>query len=119
GIETSLDAKGEVELLRDIGSSAIQSYFNFENPLQEGRDLCEELKILGKDRICQIHCTNKDGEWLQNDPMIDMNRVKETLDEIGWSGWLVLERSRDVDDVHNVLKNYGANADYVKTVFQS
>lgn len=61
GIETALDATGEVKLLNDIGSPAIQSYFNFENPLQAGRDLCSQLQILGKDRICQIHCTDKDG----------------------------------------------------------
>ncbi len=65
GIETSLDAKSEVELLKEIGSPAIKIYFNFQNPLEAGRDLYEELKILGKDRICQIHCTDTDGVFLE------------------------------------------------------
>lgn len=119
GIETALDAAGEVKLLEEIGSPAIKSYFNFANALQNGRDLHAELRTLGKDRICQIHCTNEDGVWLENDPKIDLKRVKQTLDEMGWSGWLVIERSRDAKDVRNVKKNFGANAAYLKSVFQA
>ncbi|KAI9453503.1 xylose isomerase domain-containing protein TIM barrel [Russula earlei] len=74
GIETALDAEGEVKLLKEIGSPAIKIYFNFSNPLKEGRDLYKELTTLGKDRICMIHCTNKDSVWLQNDPQIDMKK---------------------------------------------
>ncbi|MEI9955959.1 MAG: hypothetical protein WDM90_06545 [Ferruginibacter sp.] len=37
-----------------------------------------------------IHATNKDSVWLQNDPQIDMQKVKTTLDKMKWSGWLVL-----------------------------
>lgn len=118
GIETALDAAGEVRLLDEIGSPAIKSYFNFANALQNRRDLLTELRILGKDRICQIHCTNEDGVWLENDPKVDLRKVKQTLDEMGWHGWLVLERSRDAKDARNVKKNFGANAAYVKSVFQ-
>lgn len=119
GIETALDAKGEVELLREIGSTYIQSYFNFSNPLKAGRDLHEELRILGKKRICQIHCTDEDGVWLQNNTRLDLKKVKQTLDDMGWSGWLVIERSRDAADPRNVKKNFGANTAYLKTIFQA
>jgi len=118
GIETSLSATEEVKLLKDVGSPAIQIYFNFANPLAAGRDLYKELTILGKNRICQIHCTNKDSVWLQNDPQIDMKKVKATLDKMGWSGWLVIERSRDATDPRNVKKNFGANTAYMKSIFQ-
>ena len=118
GIETALDAAGEVKLLDEIGSPAVKSYFNFANALQNGRDLHKELRTLGKDRICQIHASNEDGVWLQNDPKIDLPKVKQTLDEMGWSGWLVIERSRDARDGRNVKKNFGANAAYLKSVFQ-
>jgi len=118
GIETTLPAVEEVRLLEDIGSPAVKSYFNFANALDAKRDLCQELRVLGKDRICQIHCTNTDGVWLQNDTAIDMRKVRATLDEMGWRGWLVVERSRDAKDVHNVKSNFGANTRYVKSVFQ-
>jgi sugar phosphate isomerase/epimerase len=119
GIETGLPAADELKLLKEINSPAIRSYFNFSNALQNGRDLNAELRTLGKEYICQIHCTDQDGVWLQNDPKIDMPKVKQTLDEMGWSGWLVMERSRDKNDSRNVKKNYGANAAYLKSIFQN
>ena len=119
GIETSLDARGEVELLRDVNSKHIQIYFNFSNPLKAGRDLHEELRILGRKRICQMHCTDEDGVWLQNNTRLDLRKVKQTLADMGWQGWLVIERSRDAADARNVKKNFGANTAYLKSIFQA
>ena len=118
GIETALDASGEVDLLRDVGSPAVRSYFNFANALQNGRDLIEEINILGSKRICQIHCTDEDGYLLENNPRLDMPKVKQTLDEMNWSGWLVLERSRDAGNPHDVVGNFGANTRYLKSIFK-
>ncbi|WP_407427432.1 sugar phosphate isomerase/epimerase family protein [Arcticibacter sp.] len=119
GIETALDASLELKLLKDIGSKNVKSYFNFSNALKNNRDLNSELKILGKKNICQIHCTDDDGVWLENNPRIDMKQVKATLDNMGWSGWLVVERSRDANDPRNVKRNFSANTAYVKSVFQN
>jgi sugar phosphate isomerase/epimerase len=118
GIETALDAKAELKLLNDIGSPAIKSYFNFSNALKNNRDLCRELEILGRNNIIQIHCTDDDGVWLQNNTRLDMKKVKKTLDKMKWKGWLVIERSRDAKDPTNVKKNFSANTAYVKSIFQ-
>jgi sugar phosphate isomerase/epimerase len=118
GVETSLPAAEEVKLLDDIGSPAVKIYFNFANGVKAGRDLCGELRTLGRERICQIHASNEDGVWLENDPKIDLPKVKQTLDEMGWSGWLVIERSRDAKDPRNVKKNFGANTACLKKIFQ-
>jgi len=119
GIETALDATGELELLNEINSPAIKSYFNFANPLQKGRDLIQEIKILGKENIYQIHCTDEDGVWLENNNRINMPKVKQTLDKIDWSGWLVIERSRDVNNAGDVMGNFAANTRYLKSIFQN
>jgi L-ribulose-5-phosphate 3-epimerase len=119
GIETALDARGEVALLDEIGSPAIQSYFNFANPLQAGRDLLAELRVLGRERICQIHCTDEDKVWLEHNERLDLRAAKAVLDAMGWSGWLVLERSRDARNPRDVVGNFGANARYVKKIFQA
>lgn len=118
GIETALDAEGDRKLLDDIGSPAIRVYFNFSNALQANRDLIKELRTLGKERICQIHCTDQDGVWLQDNKRLDMPRVKAVLDEMGWGGWLVIERSRRADRSRDVKGNFSANAHYLKTIFQ-
>lgn len=119
GIETALDAAGEAALLDEIGSPSVRSYFNFANALQAGRNVCSELRTLGKDRICQIHCTDEDGVWLEHNDRLDMLAAKKTLDDMEWSGWLVVERSRDASDPRNVRKNFGANVSYLKSVFQA
>jgi len=119
GIETSLDAAGEKQLLKEIGSPGIKIYFNFANPLQNGRDLHKELKILGVENICQIHCTSKDKYWLQDDTQINMPAIKKTLDDMGYKGWLVIERSRNASVKSNEVRlNYGTNARYLKKIFQ-
>lgn len=118
GIRTPLDAKGNIKLLKEIDSQGIKIYYSFQNALDNGRDLCKELKKLGKDRICQIHCTDTDGVTLPYNTRLDMNAVKHTLDKMGWSGWLVIERSRNKDEVRNVKKNFGTNVSYLKEIFQ-
>ncbi|WP_443947352.1 sugar phosphate isomerase/epimerase family protein [Pedobacter sp. AW1-32] len=118
GIETSLDAKSELQMLKDIGSANVKSYFNFSNAIKNGRDLHKELRILGRKNIIQIHASNEDGVWLQNDPKVDLHKVKQTLDEMRWSGWLVIERSRDAAQATNVKYNFGANTEYLKQIFQ-
>lgn len=118
GIETALDAAGEAALLDEIGSPAIRSYFNFANALQNKRDLHTELRTLGRERIVQIHATNEDRVWLENDDAIDLPAVKRTLDAMSWSGWLVVERSRDATDPRNVKRNFTANVAYLKKIFQ-
>ena len=119
GVETALDAAGEVRLLDEVGSPAVQSYFNFANALQNGRDLHAELRTLGADRIRQIHASNRDGALLEHDPQIDLASVRRTLDAMGWRGWLVIERSRDAADARNVVGNFGANARTLKRMFQA
>src|SRR5690606_10680083 len=117
GIETALDAKGEVQLLKDIGSKHVKIYFNFSNPLKENRNLMEELKILGRKNICMIHCTDEDGVWLENNKRLNMLEVKKVLDKMKWSGWLVIERSRDAKLSPKMVKeNFGANTRYVKGI---
>ncbi len=118
GIETTLDAEASLALLKDVNSPAIKIYYNFANAWKNQRDIHQELRTLGAENICQIHCTNTDGYWLQNDPQVDMPAIKRTLEEIGYKGYLVMERSRDISIVRDVKANYTANCTYLKKIFQ-
>lgn len=118
GIRTGLSAKEDIKLLEQINSEGIQIYFSVQEALDNKHDLYKELKTLGRKRICQIHISETDGVTLPHSKNIDMHRVKEQLDKMGWSGWLVVERSRDAGDVRNVKKNFGMNIRYLKEVFQ-
>ena len=47
-----------------------------------------------------------------------MKKVKNAFDEMGWRGWLPIERSPDAKDPRNVKWNFEANTKYLKSVFQ-
>lgn len=119
GINTRLDAKGNQKLLKEIKSEGIAIFYKFQTIVENGWDIVKDLKKLGAKNICAIHATNTDSIWLCNDKAIDMPQIKQALDQMGWSGWLFVERSRDVKMVHNVKMNYGANVRYLKEIFNS
>ena len=119
GIDTPLDAKGNLKLLREIGSDGIAIFYKLQTIVENHWDIPTDLKRLGVRNVCAIHASGNDGVWLRNDPAIDMAALKQTLDQMGWSGWLFVERSRDTTMVRNVKMNYGSNVHYLKTVFSS
>ena len=118
GIRTQLPAAESIQLLDSIKSDGIKIYYNFQDAADANRDICQELRLLGRDRICQIHASNTDGVNLREDPEIDLPAIKIVLDEIGWKGWLVIERSRDASRVRDVSYNFGRNVAYLKEIFQ-
>lgn len=118
GIDTPLDAEGNIKLLDDINSDGIKIFYKFQTAIENKRNIAKEIKTLGKDRICAIHASNTDGVWLRNDKAVKMKKIKKALDKAGWSGWLFVERSRDVNQVRNVKKNYGENVKYLKEIMQ-
>lgn len=118
GIDTPLDAKGNIKLLKEIKSDGIRIFYKFQTAIENNRDICKEIRRLGAKRICAFHASNTDGVWLRNDEAIDMPAIKATLDKIGWQGWLFVERSRDVKQVRNVKLNYGENVKYLKEILQ-
>ena len=117
-IRTQLDARANIKLLKEIDSEGIKIYYNLQDAVDNGRDPAKELKKLGRNRVAQIHASLTDSVTLDEDPRIDMYRVKKALDKMKWSGWLVVERSRNAKDVKNVKGNYGRNVAYLKKIFQ-
>lgn len=117
GIDTPLDAKGNKKLLKEVNSKGIRIFYKFQTAVEHKRNISKDIKKLGAKNICAIHASNTDGVWLRHDKAIDMPDVKKTLDKLGWTGWLFVERSRDVKYVRNVKKNYGENVKYLKEIF--
>ena len=119
GLNTQLDGDGNKKLLDDIGSPAVRIAYNCGEAIDAKRDVYAELRKLGKDRLAQIIPTLSDGVWLEHDKRIDVPKLKQVLDEMSWSGWLVLQRSRDAKKARDVKYNFSANAAYLKSIFQS
>ena len=117
-IRTGLPACANISLLKEIDSPGIKLYYNLQDAVDQKQDPCKELKQLGRERIAQIHASLTDSVTLDKDPRIDLRRVKKTLDKMRWTGWLVVERSRNAKDVRNVRGNFSTNVAYLKEIFQ-
>ena len=118
GIRTQMDARANINLLKEVGSDGIKIYYNLQDAVDQGRDPAKELKQLGRQRVVQIHASLTDSVTLDKDPRIDLRKVRRTLDKMNWSGWLVVERSRNAKDVRNVRGNFGTNVAYLKEIFK-
>lgn len=119
GIDTPLDAKGNLKLLKEIKSDGIAIFYKWQTIVENGWDVVKDIKQLGAKNICAIHASNTDRVWLRNDSTLDVPKIRKALDEMGWSGWLFVERSRDTSMVRNVKMNYSANVYYLKEIFNS
>ena len=119
GIRTQLDARANIKFLDEVNSEGIKIYYNLQDAVDQKLDVVKELKQLGSKRIIQIHASLTDSVTLDKDPRIDMHKIKKTLDKMKWSGWLVVERSRNAKDVRNVRGNFGTNVAYLKEIFSA
>ncbi len=117
-IRTQLSACENINILKEIDCEGIKIYYNLQDAVDKGLDPSKELKKLGKNRIAQIHASLTDSVTLDKDPRIDLHKVKKVLDKMKWTGWLVVERSRNAKDVRNVRGNFGTNVAYLKEIFQ-
>ncbi len=117
-IRTQQNARANLALLKEVNSKGIKIYYNLQDAVDQGLCPCKELKTLGAENIAQIHASLTDSVTLDKDPRIDLHKVKKTLDKMKWSGWLVVERSRNAQDVRNVRGNFGTNVAYLKEIFQ-
>lgn len=116
-IRTALNARANIKLLKAVGSPGVKIYYNLQDAVDQGLDPAKELKTLGAKNIAQIHASLTDSVTLDKDPRVDMRRIRQTLDKMKWTGWLVVERSRNAHDVRNVVGNFGRNVAYLKETF--
>ena len=117
-IRTQQDARADLVLLKEVNSKGIKIYYNLQDAVDQGLCPCKELKTLGAENIAQIHASLTDSVTLDKDPRIDLHKVKKPLDKMKWSGWLVVERSRNAQAIRNVRGNFGTNVAYLKEIFQ-
>ncbi|TAE34322.1 MAG: sugar phosphate isomerase/epimerase [Cytophagales bacterium] len=89
GIESWLSAPEHMAIIDAVGSPAVQVYYDVCNSSVMGYDIYQEMRDLGTKQICEVHI--KENGYLIGQGKVDMKRVRQTLDEIGYRGWLQLE----------------------------
>ncbi len=113
GIESWLSADELTRIIDAVGSPAIKVYYDVANTTKMGYDIHKEIRQLGRDTICQFHA--KENGFLLGKGKVDFKRVKESIDAIGWNGWITLEGA--TDRKLGVLKSYIHNQNYLRKVF--
>jgi len=113
GIESWLSAQDHLRILEAVASPAVQVYYDVANMTERGYDIFQELRLLGRQRICEIHC--KENGRLLGQGKVDFVRVKAVLDEIGYRGWLIIEGA--VPKGRAVRDSYALNQHYLRSLF--
>ena len=103
GMENTLTAKQNLSIIERVGSPMVQVYYDMGNSTGNGYDVPTEIRMLGKDRICEMHIkdwkskvfSNKKGE-------VDMPSVAKALHDIKYEKWMCLEtageKNRFIED---------------------
>ncbi len=73
-------------------------------------------KALRKEIVKRLHAL---GEAAVKNGKVFGIDTPALLDQLKWSGWLFVERSRDTTMVRNVVANYSNNVNYLKSIFNS
>lgn len=113
GIESWLSAPEHLAILDAVGSPAINVYYDVCNASVMGYDIFKEIRALGKDRICEFHL--KENGYLLGMGKVDLPKVRQALDDIGYSGWLQIEGA--VPPAKPILESYIENNRTVRSLF--
>lgn len=111
GLENTLSAVDNRKILEAVGSPAVQVYYDVGNSTNNGHPVLEEIRALGKERICEFHI--KDGKSLLGQGKIDMPAIAAAIRSIGYDKWLILETASPND----LVADTKTNLEYVRRVF--
>ena len=116
GIENTITAKQNLEIIDQIGSEMVQVYYDVGNSWGNGYDVPAELRMLAKNRICEVHLKDWKTPLLGSaEGMVDMGRCAKALADIGYDKWLVLETSGRKG---KFFEDTRANVAFVKKTFR-
>jgi sugar phosphate isomerase/epimerase len=89
GLEDTISARDNVRIMDRSKSSAVLTYYDVGNSTQGGFDVVEEIRWLGRARICEVHL--KDNPHYLGEGKIDFKAVVDALADVGFDGWAQLE----------------------------
>lgn len=101
GLENTLTAEQNLEILDRVGSPWVKVYYDVGNSTSYGYDVPAEIRLLGKERISEIHIKETLG---LDDPQagllggparngVDFAAATQAVRDIGFDRWFVLELS--------------------------
>ena len=97
GLEDTISARDNVRIMERSKSPAVLTYYDVGNSSQNGFNVVEEIRWLGRERICEVHL--KDNPHYLGEGKIDFVAVLDALADIGFREWAQLETSNPTKNV--------------------
>ncbi len=117
GLENTITAKQNMEIIERVGSPMLQVYYDVGNSTGNGYNVPAEIRMLGKQRICEVHLKDRGTPMLgSSKAQVDMKACAEALHEIGYEKWYVLETSGK-DRKKSFVEDTRANVAFAKKIF--
>lgn len=115
GIESYLSAPELMEIIQQVGSRSIKVYYDFRNSADAGYDVIKEIRLLGKDAICELHM--KENGFLLGQGSMDWKKIGETLLSMGYfgDGWMQIEGANPKGA--DVVQSYTHNLKFLQDIF--
>jgi len=115
GLENTLTADQNLEIIDRIGSDMVQVYYDVGNSTHYGYDVPGELRRLGKNRICEIHLKDWKTPVLgSGEGEVDFKAAAAACKDIGFDQWYVLESS---GRENRFLEDTRANVEFASNLF--
>jgi sugar phosphate isomerase/epimerase len=97
GLEDTISARDNVRIMERTKSRAVLTYYDVGNSTSNGFNVVEEIRWLGRGRICELHF--KDNPHFLGTGPIDFPAVVHALADIEFDGWAQLETDCPTGDV--------------------
>lgn len=112
GLEDTISARENVAIMERSKSSAVSTYYDVGNSSKEGYDVVQEIRWLGKSRICEVHLKETPWEkYMGEGNVINFPAVVDALADIGFDKWAQLETSCPSN---NVAADFARNLKFVQ-----
>lgn len=111
GLEDTISARDNVRIMERSKSPAVLTYYDVGNSTGRGFNIVEEIRWLGRARICEVHL--KDNPGFMGKGKIDFPAVVSALADIGFDKWAHLETDTPTGSVENDMTS---NLTYIRNV---
>jgi L-ribulose-5-phosphate 3-epimerase len=109
GLEDTNSARDNVRVMERSQSPAVLTYYDVGNSTRNGFKVVDEIRWLGKARICEVHL--KDNPHYLGEGEIDFPAIVDTLGEIGFDRWAELETDCPSGSVPDDMRR---NLDFIR-----
>jgi L-ribulose-5-phosphate 3-epimerase len=113
GLESWLSAEDTLRIMERVGSPAVKMYYDVANSTTRGYDILSEIRLLGKERICEFHM--KENGRLLGDGPVNFEKVRDAIYDIGYEGWMHIEGAVPPDAP--IVESYVANLKLLRQLF--